>query len=101
MSNNDGNTDDTAADAANDLTAILEINAGSRAWIKNTVSVLIICAAGAVGWFLAWRTRVWSPTPASGDGGIGGDDGGSGQGSVDMSLSAQILGYISALCYLG
>ena len=86
----------TAADAANDLTAILESGDGSRAWIKNTVSVLVICAAGAVGWFLAWRTRVWSPTPVSGDG-----DENTGQGSVDDTLGAQMLGYISALCYLG
>ena len=88
-------SDGTAADTADDLTAILEMNVGSRAWIKNTTSVLAICAAGAVGWFLAWRTRVWSPTP------INDNDDGLGQGSVNVSLGAQILGYISALCYLG
>ena len=88
-----GDGDERAADGSNDLTAILEGNSGSRAWIKNTVSILIICIAGTTGWFLAWRVRVWSPTPVG-----GGDDG---QDAVNTSLSAQVLGYVSALCYLG
>ena len=85
--------DETVADGTNNLTAILEGTSGSHAWVKNTVSILVICVAGTVGWFLAWRVRVWSPTPVG-----GGDDG---QDAVNTSLSAQVLGYVSALCYLG
>lgn len=59
-------------------------------WVKNTVSILGICVVGAAGWAIAWRSGVWVPMPEKGDASAG-----------DMALGAQILGYASAVCYLG
>ena len=60
-------------------------------WVKNTVSILGIMAAGAAGWAIAWQSGVWKPTPEQ-DGDISG---------AQMAVGAQVLGYISAVCYLG
>jgi len=72
------------------LESILEEDTGVRAWLKNTMSVLAVCTAGTFGWAIAWKTGVWSPAPPEDD-----------AGSTSMVLGAQILGYFSALCYLG
>ncbi len=58
--------------------------------MKNINSVLAICVIGMAGWTVAWQTGVWNPAPLD-----------SGNGGVDMAPGAQILGYISAVCYLG
>lgn len=63
---------------------------GKGAVMKNINSVLAICVIGMAGWTVAWQTGVWKP--ASPD---------SGNGGVDMAPGAQVLGYISAVCYLG
>jgi hypothetical protein len=60
------------------------------AWIKNTLSVLLIGAAGTAGWAIAFKTGTWSPTPIDSN-----DD------TMEVALGAQLLGYLSALCYLG
>jgi len=62
----------------------------TRTWIKNTVSVVMIIVAGAAGWAVAWKTGAWRPSP------VGHDD-------VEDStpIGAEVLGYISAVCYLG
>ncbi|KAF2100682.1 PQ-loop-domain-containing protein [Rhizodiscina lignyota] len=72
------------------LASILEEGRGKSAWVKNTISILLICAAGTAGWAIAWRSGVWAPSPV--------DDP---EGGTQMALGAQILGYISAVCYLG
>lgn len=72
------------------LVSILEEGRGKGAWVKNTLSILLICAAGTAGWAIAWRTGVWAPAAV-----------GEGSKGTDMALGAQILGYISAVCYLG
>lgn len=59
-------------------------------WLKNTVSILAVIVVGAAGWAIAWQSGVWMPTP---------EDGGAGKDSV--ALGAKILGYISAVSYLG
>jgi uncharacterized protein with PQ loop repeat len=59
-------------------------------WIKNSLSIVGVCVVGAAGWAIAWKTGVWAPTPLRDD---TSDD--------DVALGAQILGYASALCYLG
>ena len=64
-----------------------------KEWLRNGVSILLVCAAGAAGWAIAWRTGVWKPTPVESNDGNSGD--------VPVVLGAQILGYISALAYLG
>jgi hypothetical protein len=54
--------------------------------IRSTISIFSVCALGTVGWFLAWLTGLWSihgETPSG----------------PDMPLSAEILGYISAVLY--
>ncbi|OJJ59368.1 hypothetical protein ASPSYDRAFT_149130 [Aspergillus sydowii CBS 593.65] len=63
---------------------------GKGALMKNINSVLAICVIGMAGWTVAWQTGVWNPAPLD-----------SGNGGVDMAPGAQILGYISAVCYLG
>ncbi|OCL03867.1 vacuolar membrane PQ loop repeat protein [Glonium stellatum] len=72
------------------LTSIVEEDSPSNEWAKNIISILAVCAAGTAGWAIAWKTEVWTPTPV--------DDG---AGGTDMALGAQILGYASAICYLG
>lgn len=75
---------------ASSLPSIGEDAEGSSEWVKNTISIIGVCVVGAAGWAIAWRTGVWIPTPTEDD-----------AGGTDMALGAQILGYISALCYLG
>jgi len=67
---------------------------GSRAWKKNTLSVFLVCIAGAAGWAIAWQSGVWTPTPEESQ--IP-DFGSASEGAV----GAQVLGYFSAVCYLG
>ena len=64
----------------------------ARAWARNSLSVVLVCAAGAAAWFAAWGTGVWKPTS---------DDASNGSSAVEVALGAQILGYISAVSYLG
>lgn len=66
-----------------------EIEHGRKAWIKNVVSVLGIVIVGAAGWTIAWQTGMWAPAPQDNHNEVGEATGG------------QILGYISAICYLG
>jgi solute carrier family 66 (lysosomal lysine-arginine transporter), member 1 len=72
------------------LAHVVEEEPGMRGWVKNTVSILAVCAVGTAGWVIAWRTGVWTPAPPEDQ-----------EGSTNMALGAQILGYISAVCYLG
>lgn len=55
--------------------------------IRNTLSILAVCAAGAAGWFVAWKTGAWSATPPNGS-------------DSKMPFGAQVLGYVSAILYL-
>jgi hypothetical protein len=48
-----------------------------------------IFVVGAGGWTIAWQSGLWKPTPLR--------DG----GSTQMAAGAQVLGYFSAVCYLG
>ncbi|KAL1996943.1 hypothetical protein VTN49DRAFT_7808 [Thermomyces lanuginosus] len=77
------NPDDTLAKI------VEETESGSRAWIKNGVSVLAIAGIGIAGWTMAWQAGLWKPQPAEYDGG------------KEMAVGAQVLGYFSAICYLG
>lgn len=47
-------------------------------------------AVGAAGWAIAWKSGVWVPQPTSTP-----DD------AEPIALGAEILGYASAICYLG
>lgn len=72
------------------LVNIFEEAEPKNIWVKNTFSVLAICAAGAAGWVIAWQSGAWKPTAV---------DRPADQG--DMAIGAQIVGYFSAVCYLG
>ncbi|KAF2198530.1 vacuolar membrane PQ loop repeat protein-like protein [Delitschia confertaspora ATCC 74209] len=72
------------------LASIVEEETGSRQWIKNAISIIGIMIVGSAGWAIAWRTGVWRPTPAE-----------NGNNGTEVALGATILGYASAVCYLG
>ncbi|CAA9964328.1 Vacuolar membrane PQ loop repeat protein [Pyrenophora teres f. maculata] len=76
---------------ASSLPAIPHDEGGASEWVKNTASIVGVCLVGAAGWAIAWKTGVWVPQPTHGDAGE----------SSDSPLGAQILGYASAVCYLG
>lgn len=63
----------------------------TRTYLKNTLSVLLILTVGTAGWAIAWRAGAWRPTP------LGHEDG----QDEATPLGASILGYISAVAYLG
>ncbi|PWY76424.1 vacuolar membrane PQ loop repeat protein [Aspergillus sclerotioniger CBS 115572] len=82
---------DADADEDDMLAKIVEENdVGRKAWVRNFSSVLGICVIGMAGWTMAWRTGVWKPAPVE-----------EVDGGVDMAPGAMVLGYISAVCYLG
>ncbi len=75
------------------LTKILEEDDSpdARPWFKNTLSVLAVVAVGTAGWAIAWQSGVWVPSPENGD-------------AVEpnsTAVGAKVVGYISAVCYLG
>ncbi|BDD60621.1 hypothetical protein MAP00_005732 [Monascus purpureus] len=79
-----------ASDAEAALAKIVEEGESGRyAWFKNASSVLAVCVVGIAGWTIAWQTGVWAPAPQDHD------------GDVHQAVGAQILGYFSAVCYLG
>jgi hypothetical protein len=81
-----------SADQRRDSAAdFFEAGEGTNPWVKNTLSILMITAAGTAGWAIAWQSGVWGPTPKQ-------------NGAVDsaqVAIGAQVLGYFSAVCYLG
>jgi uncharacterized protein with PQ loop repeat len=74
---------------ASSLPTIADVEEGGGEWVKNSLSVVGVCVVGAAGWAIAWKTGVWSPQPLDEAAG------------TDMALGAQLLGYASAVCYLG
>ncbi|KAF2127088.1 PQ-loop-domain-containing protein [Dothidotthia symphoricarpi CBS 119687] len=71
------------------LPAIAEVkDAEYSAWIKNALSIVGVCIVGTAGWALAWKTGVWVPQRTDNE-------------PAQIALGAQILGYASAVCYLG
>jgi uncharacterized protein with PQ loop repeat len=62
----------------------------ASAWAKNSLSILAIVAAGTAGWALAYKTGAWHPVPLK-----------SHEDSTATPLGASLLGYGSALLYLG
>ena len=64
-----------------------------RAVLKNTLYVLAIILAGSLGWLIAYKTNIWTPTPPPGSKHE--------SGGKSMPLGAELLGYASAVCYLG
>jgi len=71
------------------LPVIPETETSSRAWFRNALNIILVCVAGALGWFIAWKVGAWQPTSADPD------------LSDQPALGAEILGYASAVAYLG
>jgi uncharacterized protein with PQ loop repeat len=74
---------------ASSLPTILDVDDAPSEWMKNTLSVFGVLAVGAAGWAIAWKSGVWLPQPVT-----DGDE-------EPIALGAEILGYASAICYLG
>jgi polyferredoxin len=66
-----------------------ESDYGRKAWIKNFTSVVGIFLIGMVGWTMAWQTGMWEPAPLDKKNGS------------EEAIGGLVLGYFSALCYLG
>ena len=62
----------------------------ARIWVKNTIFLLFICTLGVAGWVVAWQTGLWEPDLE--------DDQ---VGTEENKVGAVVLGYLSAVCYLG
>jgi uncharacterized protein with PQ loop repeat len=62
----------------------------TSAWVKNSLSILAIVVAGTAGWALAYKTGAWHPVPLKDP-----------ASSTPTPLGASLLGYGSALLYLG
>lgn len=65
----------------------------ARVWFKNTLAVFGVFVLGAAAWAVAWQAGLWEPStydPKHAD-----------QSSNDVSIGATVLGYFSAVCYLG
>jgi hypothetical protein len=77
----------------NSLSKILEDDdsANGRSWLRNTISIMFVCIAGAAGWLIAYKSGVWTPTPEDSDL----------TEPQSVAIGAEILGYFSAVCYLG
>ncbi|RMZ69264.1 vacuolar membrane PQ loop repeat [Pyrenophora seminiperda CCB06] len=73
---------------------------GASEWVKNTASIVGVCFVGAAGWAIAWKTGVWVPQPTHGHG-DNNTNTNAGDAASASPLGAQILGYASAVCYLG
>ena len=68
----------------------LEKNEWTKPWAKNVLIILCVCVCGVVGWAVAWKTGLWAPVHEH-------------HRNLDAGgpLGAEILGYVSAVCYLG
>ncbi|KAK4945856.1 hypothetical protein LTR10_014947 [Elasticomyces elasticus] len=81
------------ANPTHNLSAIPEEKSTSktRTYAKNTLSVFLILAVGTAGWAIAYKTGAWRPQPT----------GRHEETDEGTPLGASILGYASAICYLG
>jgi uncharacterized protein with PQ loop repeat len=77
-------------DSLSKIFEVEESNEGN-AWMRNTLSIIGVIGVGIAGWVLAWQSGVWKPTP----------EGSNPEVSSDTPVGASILGYFSAVCYLG
>ncbi|TAQ84572.1 hypothetical protein B7494_g7100 [Chlorociboria aeruginascens] len=59
-------------------------------WLRNTISILSVITVGVAGWAIAWQSGVWKPTIERESPEV-----------KEIAVGAEILGYASAVCYLG
>jgi hypothetical protein len=76
------------------LVKILEddVSGGGSSWKRNTWSILMVILVGTAGWAIAWRSGVWRPTPNHPE---------DVPSKEHVAVGASVLGYLSAVCYLG
>ncbi|KAI4092911.1 MAG: hypothetical protein LQ339_007807 [Xanthoria mediterranea] len=67
-----------------------ENNGWAKRWARNVLIILCVCILGAVGWAIAWKTGLWVPIHEHHR-----------NTDVRSPVGAEILGYVSAVCYLG
>ena len=72
-----------------------EVPFSDQEWVgngvyKNVLCVLAVCAIGVAGWALSYQIGVWTPANEH-----------RGADTTTQNAGALILGYISAMCYLG
>ena len=72
------------------LPIIEEEDSAAKKWFWNILAMIGICLVGTAGWAIAYWTGWWVPTPTGED-----------LGEAPRILGAEILGYVSAICYLG
>jgi len=75
---------------ASSLPTIPDVGDGASEWVKNALSIVGVCVVGAAGWAIAWKTGVWVPQPQHNT-----------EDASDNPVGAMILGYASAVAYLG
>lgn len=78
----------THSDASRSLPAVAGKQDSTTAVANNTYLLLGVMLAGCLGWFLAWKSGVWSVTIENGE-------------RQDISWIGACLGYMSAALYLG
>lgn len=61
-------------------------------WTRNIFSIIMVILVGAAGWAIAWQSGVWNPTP---------ERPGDLPDQQHVAVGASVLGYFSAVCYLG
>jgi solute carrier family 66 (lysosomal lysine-arginine transporter), member 1 len=77
------------------LPTIEEEESAGRIWLRNGLSLLAVTLLGGLGWMIAWKIGAWKPTPAElPEPAVAGD-------ADTKAVVAAVLGYFSALCYLG
>ena len=71
------------------LPSIPEVENSTRNWLKNFICIILVCLAGCLGWVVAWKLGAWKPTSAEDN------------ANPHPAVGAEILGYLSAVAYLG
>ncbi|MCJ1416866.1 hypothetical protein MMC32_003205 [Xylographa parallela] len=71
------------------LPSIPEVETSTRNWLKNFICIILVCLAGCLGWVVAWKLGAWKPTSAEDN------------ANPHPAVGAEILGYLSAVAYLG
>ncbi|POS86182.1 hypothetical protein EPUL_005020 [Erysiphe pulchra] len=65
----------------------------SSPWLNDAICFLAVIVIGSIGWIIAFYAQIWTPTPPPNEP--------SSPGIITATpIGAEILGYVSAICYL-
>ena len=59
-------------------------------WVRNTICVSLVCFLGLAGWAIAWKAGLWTSESQKPN-----------EERTHHVVGAEVLGYTSAVCYLG